>query len=152
MKSRFAFTTILTLWLLQSFVHGTTAVLSWHIKKILVIFLPVIELQLCKFSIEFELQTNNCLWNGSIVPALATVYIYQYYTWPNWSPLLNSRDPGYVAIFNSSFPPLQRLLTLMSKPFLPEASFGLRVLSLPASVCVSVRPSVCAVITCLSAW
>ena len=26
--------------------------------------------------------------------------------------------------------------------FLPEASFGLRVLSLPASVCVSVRPSV----------
>ena len=34
--------------------------------------------------------------------------------------------------------------------FLPEASFGLRVLSLPASVCVSVRPSVCAVSTCLS--
>ena len=27
--------------------------------------------------------------------------------------------------------------------FLPEASFGLRVLSLPASVCPSVRPSVC---------
>ena len=27
-------------------------------------------------------------------------------------------------------------------PFLPEASFGLRVLSLPASVCVSVRPCV----------
>ena len=26
--------------------------------------------------------------------------------------------------------------------FLPEASFGLRVLSLPASVCVSVRPCV----------
>ena len=38
--------------------------------------------------------------------------------------------------------------------FLPEASFGLWVLSLPASVCVSVRSSVssvCAVITCLSA-
>ena len=35
--------------------------------------------------------------------------------------------------------------------FLPEASFGLRVLSLSASVCVSVRPSMCAVITCLSA-
>ena len=27
--------------------------------------------------------------------------------------------------------------------FLPEASFGLRVLSLPASVCLCVRPSVC---------
>ena len=28
-------------------------------------------------------------------------------------------------------------------PFLPEASFGLWVLSLPASVCLCVRPSVC---------
>ena len=27
--------------------------------------------------------------------------------------------------------------------FLPEASFGLRVLSLPASVCLCIRPSVC---------
>ena len=34
--------------------------------------------------------------------------------------------------------------------FLPEASFGLRVLSLPGSVCLWVRPSVCAVSTCLS--
>ena len=36
-----------------------------------------------------------------------------------------------------------------SYPFLPEASFGLRVLSLPASVCVCVR--MCASTPCLSA-
>ena len=35
--------------------------------------------------------------------------------------------------------------------FLPEASFGLRVLSSPASVCLCVRVSVCVSITCLSA-
>ena len=32
---------------------------------------------------------------------------------------------------------------LGNNTFLPEASFGLRVLSLPASVCLCVRPSVC---------
>ena len=35
--------------------------------------------------------------------------------------------------------------------FLPEASFGLRVLSSPASVYLSVCPCVCVSITCLSA-
>ena len=38
--------------------------------------------------------------------------------------------------------PAQRPVT-RSFDFLPEASFGLRVLSLPASVCLCVRPSVC---------
>ena len=33
-------------------------------------------------------------------------------------------------------------MSLMLNAFLPEASIGLRVLSLPASVCVCVRPSV----------
>ena len=39
----------------------------------------------------------------------------------------------------------------MMKQFLPEASFGLLVLSSPASVCVSACVSVCVSITCLSA-
>ena len=38
--------------------------------------------------------------------------------------------------------PAQRPVT-RSFDFLPEASFGLRVLSLPASVCLCVRPTVC---------
>ena len=41
--------------------------------------------------------------------------------------------------------------TAFSKAFLPEASFGLRVLSSPASVYLSVCLCVCVSITCLSA-
>ena len=54
-------------------------------------------------------------------------------------------DPtGFVALestyilFSQAFRKIPRLLT-----FLPDASFGLRVLSLPASVCLCVRLSVC---------
>ena len=53
----------------------------------------------------------------------------------------------------------QRTMILMLEsyqpwPSLPEASFGLWVLSLPASVCLSVRPCVyaCVSITSLSTW
>ena len=46
---------------------------------------------------------------------------------------------------------ISRLSIFFFVLFLPEASFGLRVLSLPASVCVSVWVSVCVSITCLSA-
>ena len=61
----------------------------------------------------------------------------------NWNVTLNK---DCVVIVTVSRQPEQ-------SPILPEASFGLRVLSLPASVCVcpSVCLSVCVSITCLSA-
>ena len=40
------------------------------------------------------------------------------------------------------------LQTTFSNAFLPEASFDLRVLSLPASVCASVCQSVCQSLAC----
>ena len=36
-KFRFTITSILLQWSLQNFVHGTTAVLSWHVQKIVAI-------------------------------------------------------------------------------------------------------------------
>ena len=42
-------------------------------------------------------------------------------------------------------------MSLVCHTFLPEASFGIRVLSSPVSVCLSECPCVCVSITCLSA-
>ena len=58
-KYRFTLTSILIQWSLQKFVHGTTAVLSWHVQKIVAIRWPATELWQGKVSIEFELRANN---------------------------------------------------------------------------------------------
>ena len=44
---------------LQKFVHGTTAVLSWHVQKFGAVWSPATELQLGEVSIEFELWAKN---------------------------------------------------------------------------------------------
>ena len=43
-KFRFILTSALIQWWLQNFVHGTTAVLSWHVQKFVAIWWPVAEL------------------------------------------------------------------------------------------------------------
>ena len=58
-KFRFTLTSILIQWSLQTFVHGTTAVLSWHVQKFVAIWWPATELQQGEFSIEFELRAKN---------------------------------------------------------------------------------------------
>ena len=60
---RWRFTVISSLieWSLQNFVHGTTAVLSWHVQKIVAIWRPATELQQDEVSIEFELQAKKTL-------------------------------------------------------------------------------------------
>ena len=55
-KFRFILTSILIKWSLQNFVHGTTAVLSWHVQKFVVISRPATELWQGEVSIEFELR------------------------------------------------------------------------------------------------
>ena len=44
-KFRFTLLSILIQWSQQNFVHGTTAVLSWHVKKFVSIWWPATELQ-----------------------------------------------------------------------------------------------------------
>ena len=51
-------------WSLQNFVHGTTAVLSWHVQKPVAIWWPVTELQQGEASTELELWAKNLQWNG----------------------------------------------------------------------------------------
>ena len=58
-KLCFTLTSILIQWSLQNFVHGTTAVLSWHVQKFVAIGWPVTELQQDEVSIEFELRAKN---------------------------------------------------------------------------------------------
>ena len=53
---RFALTSIRMQWSLQNFVHGTTALLSWHVQKFVAIWWPATELWQGEVSIEFELQ------------------------------------------------------------------------------------------------
>ena len=48
-------------WSLQNFVHGTTAVLSWHMQKFVAVWSPATELQLGEVSIEFELWAKKSL-------------------------------------------------------------------------------------------
>ena len=42
-----------------NFVQGTTAVLSWHVQKFVVIWWPAKELQQGEVSMEFELREKN---------------------------------------------------------------------------------------------
>ena len=58
-KFRFTLTSILIQWLLQNFVHGTTAVLSWHVQNFVAIWWPATELWQGEISIEFELRAKN---------------------------------------------------------------------------------------------
>ena len=55
-KFRFTLISILIQWSLQNFVHGTTAMLSWHVQKFVAIWWPATELQQGEVSIEFELR------------------------------------------------------------------------------------------------
>ena len=59
-KFRVTLSSILIQWSLQNFVHGTTAVLSWHVQKFLAIWWPATELWQGEVSIEFELRTKKC--------------------------------------------------------------------------------------------
>ena len=52
-------TLILIQWSRQNFVHGMTAVLSWHVQIFVVIWWPDTELQQSKIPIEFELGVQN---------------------------------------------------------------------------------------------
>ena len=57
-KFRFTLISILIQWSLQNFVHGTTAVLSWHVQTFVAIWWPATELQQGEVSIEFELRAK----------------------------------------------------------------------------------------------
>ena len=59
-KFRFTLTSILIQWSLQNFVHGTTAVLSWHVQTFVAIWSSATELWQGEVSIEFELRAKNC--------------------------------------------------------------------------------------------
>ena len=56
---RFTLISILIQWSLQKFVHGTTAVLSWHVQKFVAIWWPATVLEQGEVSIEFELRVKN---------------------------------------------------------------------------------------------
>ena len=58
-KFRFTLISSLMEWSLQNFVHGMTAVLSWHVQKFIAIWWAATELQQDKVSIEFELQAKK---------------------------------------------------------------------------------------------
>ena len=58
-KFRFTLISILIQWSLQNFVHGTTAVLSWHVQTFVAICWPATELWQGEVSIEFELQAKS---------------------------------------------------------------------------------------------
>ena len=58
-KCRFTLISILIQWSLRNFVHGTTAVLSWHVQKFVAIWWPTTELQQGEVSIEFEFRAKN---------------------------------------------------------------------------------------------
>ena len=67
-KFRFTLSSIIIRWSLQNFVHGTTAVLSWHVQKFVAIWLPATELQQGEVSIEFELRAISS--NGPVTCGL----------------------------------------------------------------------------------
>ena len=60
-KFRFTLISILMQWSLQNFVHGTTAVLSWHVQEFVAIWWPAMELWQGEVSIEFELRAKKPL-------------------------------------------------------------------------------------------
>ena len=58
-KFRFILTSIPIQWSLQNFVHGTTAVLSWHVQKFVAIRWPATELWQGEVSIEFDMRAKK---------------------------------------------------------------------------------------------
>ena len=56
---RLTVTLILIQWPLQNCVHGTTAVLSWHVQKFVAIWRTGAELQQGEVSMELELRSKN---------------------------------------------------------------------------------------------
>ena len=58
-KFHFTLISIIIHWSLHDFVHGTTAVLSWHVQKFVAIGWQAMELQRGDDSIEFELRAKN---------------------------------------------------------------------------------------------
>ena len=80
-KFRFALTSILIKWSLPNFLHGTTAVLSWHVQKFAAIWWPITELQQGKLSVEFEFRAKNVSetgpWTVNVYPRhFASLRVY----------------------------------------------------------------------------
>ena len=83
----------------------------------------------------FSSRPYNRLWNKFIMRYETTIWsVVSEVTWLYRFNL--ERESNFVVLVTS------RSAVSIMLQFLPEASLGLRVLSLPASVCVSVRPSV----------
>ena len=61
----FTLTSILIRSSLQNSVHGTTALLSWHVQQFVAIWWPAAELHQGEVSIEFELRAKNASETGS---------------------------------------------------------------------------------------
>ena len=59
LKFRFTLASILIQWSQQVFALGTTAVLSWHVQKLVAIWWREKELEQGEFSIEFVLRAKN---------------------------------------------------------------------------------------------
>ena len=79
-KFRFTLISILIQWSLQNFVHGTTAVLSWHVQKIVAIWWPATELQQDEVSIEFELRAKSLVKRTPVSPIIRE---FQWTLWPD---------------------------------------------------------------------
>ena len=65
-KFRLTLNSILIQWSLQNCVHGTTAVLSWHVQKFVVICWPATELWQGQVFIEFELRGKKLVKRVSV--------------------------------------------------------------------------------------
>ena len=78
---------ILIKWLLQYLAHGMTAGLSWHVPNFVVIWSPVIELELNEISIEYELwwknhiTTNFCTWLDSTAVVPCAKFCSDFFVW-----------------------------------------------------------------------
>ena len=83
-KFRFSLTSTLILWSLQNFIHGTTAVLSWHVQKFVAIWRPAAELWQGEVSIVFELRAKTVSETGpwshftDIIPSLCKISFYHH--------------------------------------------------------------------------
>ena len=68
-KFCFTLTSTLIRWSLQNFVHGTTAVLSWHVQKCVAVWWLATELQQGEVSIEFALWIKIVSETGPCTPS-----------------------------------------------------------------------------------
>ena len=79
-------------------------------------------------------------WHRLCILTSATIKIQDGCLRPYWK--FNLKVNGHRNLYNITFPTKCGIESPFLASFLPEASIGLRVLSLPASVRQSVRPSV----------